>query len=74
MRSLIIIAGLFLLASGQVALSADVADKPIVVAAAKLHAREVHAAPVHVTVSRVTRETSLPEGSLEKFSSAGLPQ
>jgi hypothetical protein len=74
MRSLTIVAGLFLLASGQVALSADAADKPIVVAAAKLQAREVRAAPVQVTVSRVTRETSVPEGSLEKFGSVGLPQ
>jgi hypothetical protein len=74
MRSLTIVAGLFLLAGGQVALSADAADKPIVVAAAKPQVREVRAAPVHVTASLVTRETSVPEGSLEKFGAVGLPR
>jgi uncharacterized lipoprotein YajG len=76
MRSLTILAGLFLLAGGQVALSADTANKPIVVAAAqpKSEAPKVSPASVSVTVSRVTRETSVPEGSLEKFGSVGLPQ
>jgi hypothetical protein len=76
MRSLTIIAGLFLLASGQIALSADAAYKPIVVAAAqaKSAAPKVRPASVSVTVSRVTRETSVPEGSLEKFGATGLPQ
>ena len=73
MRSLTIFAGLFLLASGQVALSADAADKPIVVAAVKMEAAEVRTAAVAVSVSRATREKSVPEGSLEKFGSVGLP-
>jgi hypothetical protein len=76
MRSLTIVAGLFLLASGQVALSADAADKPVMVAAvnATPKAPKVGAASASVIVSRVTRETSVPEGSLEKFGSVGLPQ
>jgi uncharacterized lipoprotein YajG len=76
MRSLTILAGLFLLAGSDVALSADAANKPIVVAAAqtKSKAPEVRFASVSVTVSRVTHETSVPEGSLEKFGSVGLPR
>ena len=46
MRSLSIFAGLFLLASGQVALSADAADKPIVIAAVKMEALDVGPMPV----------------------------
>ena len=75
MRSLTIFAGLFLLASGQVAMSADAASKPIVVAAVHAKAKAAKApASVSVTGSLVTRETSVPEGSLEKFGSVGLPQ
>jgi hypothetical protein len=74
MRSLTIVAGLFLLATGQVAVSADAASKPIVIAAAKLDAPEVRTASVSVSVSKATREKSVPEGSLEKFGSVGLPQ
>jgi hypothetical protein len=76
MRCLTIFAGLFLLAGSHVALSADAANKPIIVAAAqaKPEAPKVRPASVSVTVSRVTPETSVPEGSLEKFGSVGLPQ
>ena len=76
MRGFTVLVGMFLLASGQVAVSADAANKPIVVAAvkSKLEAPQVRTASVPVTVSRVTRETSIPEGSLEKFGSVGLPQ
>jgi uncharacterized lipoprotein YajG len=70
MRSLTIFAGLFLLAGSHAALSADAADRPIMVAAAQ----NVRAASVSVTASRANRETSVPEGSLEKFGSVGLPQ
>jgi hypothetical protein len=76
MRSFTVLVGVFLLASGQIAVSADAANKPIVVAAvkSKLEAPQVRTASVSVTVSRVTRETAIPEGSLEKFGSVGLPQ
>ena len=76
MRSLTIFAGLILLAGSHVALSADAGDQPIMVAAvqAKREAAGVRAASVSVTALRATRETSVPEGSLEKFGSVGLPQ
>jgi hypothetical protein len=59
MRNLTILAGLFVLAVGQVAVAAEATNKPIVIAA---------------TVSKATQEQSVPEGSLEKFGAAGLPQ
>lgn len=74
MRNLTIFAGLFLLAYGQVAVSADAASKPIVIAAAKMEAPQVRTASVAVSVSKATREKSVPEGSLEKFGAVGLPQ
>jgi len=66
MRRLTILAGLFLLAGSHVALSADAVSNPIIVAA-------VNAKP-QAPKSMVTRETSVPEGSLEKFGSVGLPR
>jgi len=60
-----------------VAFSAEAADKPIVVAAVNLkpEAPKVRPASVSVTTSeQTTRETSIPEGNLEKFGSVGLPQ
>ena len=77
MRKLMVVMGLFVLAYGQVAMSADAADKPIVLAAVK--AKNVAPAvqppaPAHAAVSRVTRENVIPEGSLERFGSVGLPQ
>jgi hypothetical protein len=76
MRKLMVVLGLFSLAYGQVAISADAADKPIVLAAVKAKhvAPVVQPAPAHAAVSRVTRENVVPEGSLEKFGSVGLPQ
>lgn len=76
MRSSTVLVGLFLLAGGQAVVAADAADKPIVVTAVILKhaAPKIHQASVSATVSRVTPETSIPEGSLEKFGSVGLPQ
>ena len=68
MRSLIVLAGLFFV------MAANAADKPVVVAemAVKQAASAVRlAAPTKVMV---TQETSIPEGSLEKFGAVGLPQ
>ena len=76
MKKLMVVMGLFSLAYGQFAMSADAADKPIVLAAVK--AKHVgpagKSAPAPAAVSRVTRENVIPEGSLERFGSVGLPQ
>jgi len=68
MRSYIVLAGAVLLAAGQSAFSADTTGKPVMVAAVTVKSA-AKASP-----SRVTRETSIPEGSLEAFGSVGLPQ
>ena len=68
MRTYVALAGLVLVAAGQSAFSADTTSKPVMVSA--VSAKSVAKA----SASRVTRETSVPEGSLEAFGSVGLPQ
>jgi hypothetical protein len=77
MRSLIAVASLTLLGMGQVVIGAESTGKPVVIAA-------VHAKPAAVSAdSRATKakvtlmatpSKEVPEGSLEKFGSVGLPQ
>jgi len=77
MRTFTVLAGLCVLACSQVAFSGEAANKPIVVADATVKhapAPKAHPAAVLVTASRVTRETSVPQGSLEGFGSVGLPR
>jgi len=69
MRNYVALAGLVLVAAGQSAFSADTTSKPVMVVSA-VTAKSVAKA----SASRVTRETSVPEGSLEAFGSVGLPQ
>ena len=68
MRSSIVFAGLVLVAAGQSAFSADTISKPVMVSAVTAKSA------TKASASRVTRETSIPEGSLEAFGSVGLPQ
>jgi translation initiation factor 2B subunit (eIF-2B alpha/beta/delta family) len=71
MRSIIFV-GLF-----SLAMSANAADKPVVVAAMNVKeaaATSVRSAAVSVAAAKATREAAIPEGSLEKFGSVGLPQ
>lgn len=71
MRNLKILVGLSVLA----AVSAYAADKPVVVAAVNLKQAAPQVRQVSLSaVSKATRETSIEEGSLEKFGSVGLPQ
>lgn len=65
MRSYIVLAGLVLAAAGHSAFSADQAV--MVSAVTAKHATKASA-------SRVTKENSIPQGSLEAFGSVGLPQ
>ena len=74
MTKLMVVMGLFSVAYGQLAMSADAADKPIVLAAAKVARPAAHPTAASAAVSRVTRENVVPEGSLERFGSVGLPQ
>jgi hypothetical protein len=68
MRTHIVLAGLVLVAAGQVAFSAETASKPVLVASAT--AKQATKA----SASRVNRENPVAEGSLEAFGSVGLPQ
>ena len=68
MRTYIVLAGLVLVAAGQTAFSADTVSKPVMISA--VTAKQA----TKPSASRVTRETSIPEGSLEAFGSVGLPQ
>ena len=75
MRSTILLAGLTLLGLGQAVIAAD-ADKPIVVAATHATRSQPVAAPAKPApvVVMATPSKEVPEGSLEKFGSVGLPQ
>ena len=74
MRSMTTLVGLFLLAGSPAAFSAGAADKPVIVAMAHVKKAEAKTSHAATPVVLVTHETAVPEGSLEKFGSVGLPQ
>lgn len=75
MKSLVVVAGVFMAAS---AIAAGIAaEKPVVVAAVNLKqaaAPSVRPAAASAVKVLVSKETAVPAGSLEAFGAVGLPQ